>query len=167
MAAANDGAADMQPLVVVAEQPSAAPSAYEAKSSEAKNSETDGFSQTFVIGSYMCVSSLMLMANKLSVHFLPKPSVVLFLQFFFSGICAYTIGATGLDKVDKLEWGLMQRFMPAAAADIAVIFTGMKALQYSNVETFIVFRASMPIVLAVLDYLFLGTPIHQIVSRTP
>ena len=32
----------------------------------------------------------------------------------------------------------------------------MKTLQYANVETFIVFRSSSPILIAALDYVFLG-----------
>ena len=110
----------------------------------------------FVTLSYMVVSSLMLMVNKLSVHFLPKPGIVLFLQFAFSAVCAWAIGASGTAEVDALEWAKIRKFWPAVCAQIATVFTGMKALQYSNVETFIVFRASMPIVLCILDFLFLG-----------
>lgn len=110
----------------------------------------------FVTLSYMAVSSLMLMVNKLSVHFLPKPGIVLFLQFAFSAVCAWAIGASGTAEVDALEWAKIRKFWPAVCAQIATVFTGMKALQYSNVETFIVFRASMPIVLCILDFLFLG-----------
>lgn len=109
-----------------------------------------------VIINYMLCSSLMLLTNKLSVHFLSKPGLVLCIQFTFSAVCAYAIGKLGISEVDALEWDKVSKFWPAAAAQIVTVFTGMKALQYSNVETFIVFRASMPLVLSVLDYAFLG-----------
>merc|ERR1712205_264930 len=38
----------------------------------------------------------------------------------------------------------------------ANIFTNIKTLQYANVETFIVFRASTPIIVSVCDFIFLG-----------
>ena len=43
-----------------------------------------------------------------------------------------------------------------ALAFLGVIFANIKTLQYVNVETFIVFRASTPIVVSVADYVFLG-----------
>lgn len=46
--------------------------------------------------------------------------------------------------------------MPVACAFLGAIFTNIKTLQYANVETFIVFRASTPIIVSVCDYLFLG-----------
>lgn len=105
---------------------------------------------------YMFCSSLMLMVNKLSVHYLPKPSVVLLAQFISSAIFAWTIGATGLSEVDPLTWEKVSKFWPAVTAQLATIFSGVKALQYCNVETFIVFRASVPLVLCFLEYKFLG-----------
>ena len=39
---------------------------------------------------------------------------------------------------------------------VSTIFLNMKTLQYANVETFIVFRASTPCAVSIADYLFLG-----------
>jgi GDP-mannose transporter len=36
------------------------------------------------------------------------------------------------------------------------LFANIKVLVYSNVETFITFRSSTPLVLSVFDYIFLG-----------
>lgn len=105
---------------------------------------------------YMVCSSLMLMVNKLSVHYLPKPGIVLLIQFLSSAMFAFIIGASGVAEVDNLTWEKVQNFWPAVLAQLATIFSGVKALQYSNVETFVVFRASVPLVLSFLDYKFLG-----------
>lgn len=59
-------------------------------------------------------------------------------------------------KVDKLEWSKIQPYIPAVFAFLGTIFCNLKTLQYCNVETFIVFRASTPIAVAIGDYLFLG-----------
>lgn len=105
---------------------------------------------------YMVCSSLMLMVNKLSIHYLPKPGIVLLIQFLTSAMFAFIIGASGVAEVDNLTWDKIQKFWPAVLAQLATIFSGVKALQYSNVETFVVFRASVPLVLSFLDYKFLG-----------
>ena len=44
---------------------------------------------------------------------------------------------------------------PAALVFVSTIFTNLKTLQYSNVETLIVFRASTPLAVSVFDYLVL------------
>lgn len=111
--------------------------------------------KTAVIISYMTVSSLMLMANKLAVEFVPAPATVLFIQFATSALFAKVMQCCG-NEVDAMEWAKIKKFILVVITQIGTIFSGMKALQYCNVETFIVFRASMPVVLCVLDYLFLG-----------
>jgi len=111
--------------------------------------------RTAVILPYMMVSSLMLMANKLAVELVPAPATVLLIQFIASAIFAKVMQLCGRE-VDPLEWGKVKKFILVVFAQIGVIFSGMKALQYCNVETFIVFRTSMPVVLCVLDYIYLG-----------
>ena len=51
---------------------------------------------------------------------------------------------------------LHQSFFWVSVAFLACIFTNIKTLQYANVETFIVFRASTPCAVSICDYLFLG-----------
>ena len=122
----------------------------------ADSEDTPHATKTLVIGGYMVCSALMLMVNKLTIHHLPAPGVVLFVQFISSAIFAKTTGTMGICEVDSLTNGKIQRFVPAACAQLATIFSGMKALQYSNVETFIVFRASTPLLLCVIDHACLG-----------
>lgn len=119
--------------------------------------------KTAVIISYMTVSSLMLMANKLAVEFVPLPATVLFVQFATSALFAKVMGCCG-NEVDAIEWTKVKKFILVVITQIGTIFSGMKALQYCNVETFIVFRASMPVVLSVLDYLFLGRTLPSLRS---
>jgi len=116
----------------------------------------ESFTKGAVIAGYMLVSSLMLVVNKLSTYYVDRAAVILFLQFAVSAILAWVAGRLGVLEVDRLEATKLWAFVPAALAQMSTVYTGMKALQYSNVDTFIVFRASTPIVLSVVDALFLG-----------
>jgi len=74
----------------------------------------------------MACSALMLMANKLSVHHLPKPGIVLLIQFLTSAFFAKSIGVLGLDEVDELTWDKVKRYCPAVGAQLMTIFSGIK-----------------------------------------
>jgi hypothetical protein len=54
------------------------------------------------------------------------------------------------------SWSVFRAFFPAALTYFICIFTNTKILQYANVETFIVFRSSTPILVAICDSLFTG-----------
>lgn len=104
----------------------------------------------------MACSSLMLIMNKLAVHFLPSPSFVLMGQLTLSAFAVWVCGKLGYITVDELEIKKVSQFFFVAFAFLAAIFTNIKTLQYANVETFIVFRASTPIAISVADYFLLG-----------
>ena len=97
---------------------------------------------------YMTCSSLMLIMNKLTVHFLPAPSFVLLGQLAMSAGAVWLAGKMGYIEVDALEIGKVKKFCFVAFAFLAAIYTNMKTLQYCNVETFIVFRASTPLLIS-------------------
>jgi GDP-mannose transporter len=105
---------------------------------------------------YMACSSLMLVVNKVAVHYLQAPNFVLLAQLFVSAAAVWIVGLLGFIKVDPLEWNKVKGFTGVAAVFVMTIFTNMKTLQYANVETFMVFRFSTPIAISICDYLFLG-----------
>jgi len=105
---------------------------------------------------YMMCSSLMLVVNKVAVHFLQAPNFVLLAQLFVSAAAVWILGLLGFIKVDRLEWRKVRGFMGVASIFCLTIFTNMKTLQYANVETFMVFRFSTPLAISICDYLFLG-----------
>ena len=89
-------------------------------------------------------------------------------------------GALGYIEVDHLQWDKVKTFMVVACCFVGLVFANMKVfagimlaytlcesrlastattmqvLQYSNVETFVVFRASTPLLISLADYAFLG-----------
>lgn len=110
----------------------------------------------FALGGYMTCSALMLLVNKLAVHHLPTPAFVLFCQLFASGAFTWMAGQAGMIDVDPLSFDKVKRFGIVPIAFLMTVFANIKILQHSNVETFIVFRASTPLILSFLDYLLLG-----------
>jgi len=110
----------------------------------------------FAIVGYASCSSIMLVINKVAVHFLPAPGFVLFAQCMSSWIAVKLAGLLGLIDVDELEWPKAKAFFPVAAAFLACIFANIKTLQFANVETFVVFRASTPLVIGIAEWWFMG-----------
>ena len=110
----------------------------------------------FAIALYATCSSTMLVLNKLAVHHIQAPSFVMFCQFAASALVVGGAAKAGVVKADAFDWGKVKAFSWVVAAFVAAIFTNMKTLQYANVETFIVFRSSTPLLVAFLDFGFLG-----------
>ncbi|ETO33400.1 hypothetical protein RFI_03703 [Reticulomyxa filosa] len=67
----------------------------------------------------MICSSLMLIINKLAVHHLTAPSLVLFSQLFTSALCCYILGTLKIIEVDHLE---MPKIKPYIL--VAIVFLG-------------------------------------------
>jgi solute carrier family 35 len=115
----------------------------------------------FAVAGYAICSSCMLVTNKVAVHVLPAPSLVLFAQLASAAFAVWGCGQTGMITVDALEIKKVLAFAPVALAFLGVIFANIKTLQYANVETFIVFRASTPLVITFCDCLFLGRSLPE------
>ena len=107
-----------------------------------------------IIGYSLC-SSTLLLANKMAIHYLPSPSIVSFAQILFSAVAVLVIKAGGY-PVDWFEWEKMKAYGLYILIFVAAIYTNMKALAESNVETVIVFRACTPIAVSVIEYFFMG-----------
>lgn len=86
---------------------------------------------------------------------LPLPSVVSFIQMVFTVLVIYFLAGCGV-KIDKFEWSKLQPYMLYIIAFVAAIYTNMQALNYSNIETVIVFRACTPISVTIIEYLLMG-----------
>lgn len=98
----------------------------------------------------------MLVINKVAIHHLPCPSFVLFCQLGVSALVVKSCGVMGYLDVDHIEWHKFRKFVFVVIGFLGTIFCNIKVLQYSNVETFITFRSTTPLVLSLCDYFFLG-----------
>lgn len=104
--------------------------------------------------SYSLCSSTLLLANKMAMEYLPIPSVVSFIQILFSAVIILLYKMLG-GPVDSLEWPKVKAYSMYIVAFVAAIYANMQALQHSNVETVIVFRACSPIAVTVVEYLLM------------
>ena len=86
---------------------------------------------------------------------LPLPSVVSFIQMVFSVLVIYFLTGCGV-KIDRIEWVKLRPYIVYIIAFVLAIYTNMQALNYSNIETVIVFRACTPISVTIIEYLFMG-----------
>jgi len=113
-------------------------------------------SMLFSIVYYTICSSVMLVANKAAVHYVPLPGLLGCAQVLFTTVCVYL--AQGMQWIVAHGFTLQQvkAFTPYALAFVASFYTNMKALQHSNVETVIVFRALSPLCVCFFDWKFLG-----------
>lgn len=123
------------------------------RSSSAPTSTT---AVTVAVLGYMLCSSLMLIVNKLAVHHLPAPSTVLLSQLIASALACRALGFAGFIEVEPLSAEKIRQFWIVPLSFLGTVFANIKILQYANVETFIVFRSSTPLIISVADYLFLG-----------
>jgi solute carrier family 35 len=105
---------------------------------------------------YSLCSSTLLIVNKVALHLFPAPIFLLSLQLWFAVVFAYSLQALGCVHVEKLSWSTAKKFIPVVLGFMGGLFSNAKVLQYSNVETFITFRSSTPLILCVCDYVFLG-----------
>ena len=105
---------------------------------------------------YMACSSLMLIVNKLAVHNLPAPSFVLLSQLVSSAVACKILGALKVIEVEDIPLEKLKAFIIVPLAFLGTVFANIKVLQYANVETFIVFRSSTPLLISLADFFFLG-----------
>lgn len=113
-------------------------------------------STPFAVGGYMLCSATLLISNKYAVHKVAAPSFILFSQLMGTAIVVKMFAALGRIECDALTAEKSKQFLPVALIFLATIFSNIKSLQYANVETFMVFRFSTPLVISLADYLFLG-----------
>ena len=86
---------------------------------------------------------------------LPLPSFVSFVQMTFTVALIYILSACGV-KIDAFEWSKVKPYAFYVVAFVFAIYTNMKALSYSNIETVIVFRSCTPISTCMVEYFLMG-----------
>jgi solute carrier family 35 len=105
---------------------------------------------------YGICSSTLLIINKLALHVIAAPVFLLSIQLWFAVAAVYLLALCRVVQVAPMQWSTAAQFSPVVLSFLGTLFSNAKVLQYSNVETFITFRSSTPLILCVCDYLFLG-----------
>lgn len=118
--------------------------------------QADAREVTFAICFYMLCSSVMLVANKVAVTLVPLPGLVVCCQFLVALIFVFVHSAMTKFPTEDVNFDRVFIFLPYVASMSMCIFSNVKSLHYSNVETVIVFRACSPMCVSFLDWLLLG-----------
>lgn len=106
--------------------------------------------------SYSFCSGSLVLVNKLILHHLPYPSLVITFQLWSTLLFIQVADAFRIIDVDPIKWKCVKPYLAYTVAFSLGVYCNMKSLSISNVETVIVFRALAPLLVSVLDALFLG-----------
>lgn len=108
------------------------------------------------IVSYSFCSGTLVLLNKLTLHYLPFPSLVVAFQLLACILMIYGVKLAGYIQVDPIKWDFVKPYLLYTLFFSTGVYCNMRSLNISNVETVIVFRALTPVIVAFLDALFLG-----------
>lgn len=108
-----------------------------------------------VVAYSLCSGSLVLV-NKLILHYLPFPSLVIVIQLLSSILLIYGGNFLGAIAIDELKWEFAKPYCIYTIAFSTGVYSNMMCLNTSNVETVIVARALSPLIVSVCDFIFLG-----------
>lgn len=110
----------------------------------------------FSIAFYTLCSSVMLVVNKLAMHFNRVPGLIVCAQVLATVAYILVLRALGLSEVDDFDWPRVKVFMPYTLSFVIVLYSNGRAIEFSNIETVIVFRCCAPLIVSLLDYTLLG-----------
>lgn len=111
---------------------------------------------TAAVVSYSLCSGSLVLVNKLILHYLPFPSLVIVIQLLSSVFLIYGGNFFGVMSIDEMKWEFIRPYLIYTVAFSTGVYTNMQCLNNSNVETVIVARALSPLVVSFLDPIFLG-----------
>ena len=113
---------------------------------------------------YSICSSTMLLANKYVTVHVPSTVVISLIQLIFTSILLASMKTFGLEKIDDFEWSKVKGYLINTFFFFCSLFTNIKALSSSNVETVIVFRSCSPIAICLIEYVFLDRELPSLRS---
>jgi len=105
---------------------------------------------------YALSSSSLLVFNKGAVMLIPKPAMLLMLQTSASVAITVALWTVRLIYLEKQKRETLKGYAMVSLLFISTIYANMKVLQFAGVNLFIVLRCSTPILVAILDFVFLG-----------
>jgi hypothetical protein len=105
---------------------------------------------------YCVASATMILFNKACMKVLPAPCMVTFLQVTASTLIITTAWCFGLVQIQRVDSPTVFRYAVYSILFVLGINFTMRSLSVSNVETLLIFRSSSPILVSLIDTVFLG-----------
>lgn len=87
----------------------------------------------------------MLVVNKLALYYNPFPAMIMFLQILCTVLFILLLGMLELSEVDGLDWPRVKVFLPYTVSFVLVLYSNGRAIEHTNIDTVIVFRAAAPL----------------------
>lgn len=113
--------------------------------------------QTIIVALvFSACSSSLLLVNQWCVRAVPLPSLLAAMQFAFSGAFASAMMLVGAAPADGFDRARARPYMVYVLIFSGAVYLNMQSLRRSNVETIIVTRACCPLLVSLLEWLFLG-----------
>ncbi|CAL5224035.1 g6656 [Coccomyxa viridis] len=109
-----------------------------------------------LVVAYSLCSSMLLILNKVTVTYIPAPSFILCCQLGSCALFVKVAALAGMVDAEPLEWEKSKKFALIVFGFIGTLFSNITALQFVPVDTIICFRASTPILIAIIEFLYLG-----------
>ena len=97
------------------------------------------------VSGFIAVSSSLLLVNKLALKGMPLPSLLSTLQFAASSLFVLIIKWLGLGAADEFKWSTVRAYAWYVVMFCTSIYSNMRAISASNLETVMVFRAFAPV----------------------
>ena len=94
--------------------------------------------------------------NKIAVNDIQLPNLILVTQFATASFLLVLAHMFGMIKLENINTRTCIGFLPFVACFFALLCSGMWVMKVAPLETFIAFKSTTPIVLSLLDYLFMG-----------
>jgi len=121
-----------------------------------------GMAHVLPIGlGYVLCSSLMMIVNKWALKVFPFPGTLMTLQFFSSAVAVRLLSLCGQLECEPLVWTKARSFLLVPLFFDLTIYTNIKLLQSSTVETAIVFRTVVPIFTSAADWIWMGRALPE------
>lgn len=117
-----------------------------------------------LIVSYSMCSSMLLIINKVAVTYIPAASSIVLCQMASTAAFCKVLGMMGKAEVEPIVLEKAKKFAVLVIAFVAILFTNVMALKHNPVDTLICFRASTPIVIAVIEFAFMGRELPSLRS---
>lgn len=108
------------------------------------------------IVAYSLCSGTLVLLNKHTLQYLPYPSLIVSFQLAATLAFIGVGNFSGYLRVDPIKWKYVKPYLYYVVAFAIGTYANMRSLSMSKVETIIVFRALSPMIVAVLDKIYLG-----------
>jgi GDP-mannose transporter len=105
---------------------------------------------------FMLSNALLLLLNKVLLSYYAAPSLLIGCQCLFTAVVLRLGHSLGMNALEDLHWEDLVRFSAVPFSIVVTLYAGMSAMTHVTLETFIMLRSFSPIIVAFLDWLWLG-----------